>query len=131
MKSFVRSQFDPAIPHPAPVNNPATLSTGEAVNQICRHCAKKLDKICKTGPRGKPLAIAEIERAMEAPYKINIFGETLEEVMRTQLEADFAGKKEDVPRLLPFLTKAILSLNGCKTEGIFRVPGDADAVTGK
>ena len=34
-----------------------------------------------------------------------------------------------LPRVLPFLADAILSMNGCKTEGIFRVPGDADAVT--
>jgi len=36
-----------------------------------------------------------------------------------------------IPRILPFLADAILELNGCKTEGIFRVPGDADQVTGK
>lgn len=34
-----------------------------------------------------------------------------------------------LPRIVPFLAEAILKLNGCQTEGIFRVPGDADAIT--
>lgn len=34
-----------------------------------------------------------------------------------------------VPRIMVFLAEAILQLNGCSTEGIFRVPGDSDAVT--
>ena len=33
-----------------------------------------------------------------------------------------------VPRILPFLADAILALGGSRTEGIFRVPGDADGV---
>ena len=37
----------------------------------------------------------------------------------------------NIPRIIPFLADAILDLNGCQTEGIFRVPGDADAVTGR
>jgi hypothetical protein len=35
----------------------------------------------------------------------------------------------DIPYILIFLADSILQLGGCKTEGIFRVPGDADAVT--
>jgi hypothetical protein len=33
-----------------------------------------------------------------------------------------------VPIVLPFLTDGILALGGTRTEGIFRVPGDGDAV---
>jgi len=34
-----------------------------------------------------------------------------------------------IPRILPFLANAIIELNGQSSEGIFRVPGDADYVT--
>lgn len=34
-----------------------------------------------------------------------------------------------VPRILVFLAREILRLRGHISEGIFRVPGDADAVT--
>jgi hypothetical protein len=33
-----------------------------------------------------------------------------------------------IPRILPFLSVAILDLQGKTSEGIFRVPGDVDAV---
>jgi len=33
-----------------------------------------------------------------------------------------------LPRVLPFLANAVLDLNGCQSEGIFRVPGDSDGV---
>lgn len=36
----------------------------------------------------------------------------------------------DIPRVLTFLVDSILNLNGCQSEGIFRVPGDAEAVSG-
>lgn len=34
-----------------------------------------------------------------------------------------------IPQIVTFLTRAVHDLNGTSTEGIFRVPGDADAVT--
>lgn len=34
-----------------------------------------------------------------------------------------------IPIILPFLADGILALGGTKTEGIFRVPGDGDAVS--
>ena len=55
-----------------------------------------------------------------------MFGETLEFIMKLQ-EKSFP--KLNIPRILPFLTNAILELNGQSSEGIFRVPGDADYVT--
>jgi hypothetical protein len=36
--------------------------------------------------------------------------------------------KMHYPRILVFLVHSILRLNGCKSEGIFRVPGDADCI---
>lgn len=34
-----------------------------------------------------------------------------------------------IPRIVPFLADAVHQLNGQQSEGIFRVPGDADDVT--
>ncbi|KAJ3180906.1 hypothetical protein HDU87_001552 [Geranomyces variabilis] len=93
---------------------------------VIQHCWKKLARICTTGPRGKTPTIAEIHRAQEAPFSPSLFGEPLDDIMRVELERN---PKAVVPRILPFLADAIIALNGCRTEGIFRVPGDADAVT--
>lgn len=37
---------------------------------------------------------------------------------------------KELPILLPILADAIYKLDGMKTEGIFRVPGDAGQVAG-
>lgn len=34
-----------------------------------------------------------------------------------------------IPKIVLFLTNAVHELDGKRTEGIFRVPGDADSVT--
>ncbi|KAI8814450.1 Rho GTPase activation protein [Cladochytrium replicatum] len=96
------------------------------VDILSKHAHKKLLRICKVGPRGKTISLQEIERAQEAPFLASVFGETLDDIMKTQT-AEFPELK--LPRILPFLAEAILTLNGCKTEGVFRVPGDVDAVT--
>jgi hypothetical protein len=46
--------------------------------------------------------------------------------MQRQLET---GDTSDVPRILPALADAIVRLQGQKSEGIFRVPGDAEGVS--
>jgi hypothetical protein len=80
-------------------------------------------------------------RIQEAPFQALLFGETLEEIMRQQRENEIklaveSGKTSEsarhssVPNILLFLTDAVLKLNGCQTEGIFRVPGDIDMVNG-
>ncbi|KND03644.1 uncharacterized protein SPPG_01117 [Spizellomyces punctatus DAOM BR117] len=101
-------------------------STAGKVAMVVQHCWKKLLRICKTGPRGKTPTTAEIQRAQEAPFTQSLFGEPLEDIMKTELEKN---PHASLPRILPFLADAIIHLNGCRAEGIFRVPGDADAVT--
>ncbi|KAJ3054221.1 hypothetical protein HK097_002390 [Rhizophlyctis rosea] len=96
------------------------------VDVLAKHCMKKLLRICKTGPRGKTPTAQEIERAQEAPFSQNLFGETLEDIMKMELEIN---PNAEMPRIMKFLADAILHLNGARTEGIFRVPGDADMVT--
>ncbi|KAI7899381.1 uncharacterized protein BX663DRAFT_441361 [Cokeromyces recurvatus] len=103
--------------------------------QICRqlnknpkiqYVTRRLNRICTKGARGKILSAAEIERAMEAPFKPSVFGESLESIMVLERKNQSTLK---IPKIVTFLTHAVHHLNGKTTEGIFRVPGDADAVT--
>lgn len=48
----------------------------------------------------------------------SLFGELLEDIMAIQ-NRDFPGALP-VPRIMPFLTEAVLKLNGQRSEGIFR-----------
>ena len=53
-----------------------------------------------------------------------MFGESLVDIMASQREKHPDLK---IPLILKFLAEGIIRLNGCGTEGIFRVPGDSDA----
>jgi hypothetical protein len=55
-----------------------------------------------------------------------VFGQTLTEIMNMQRDT---YPDEEVPHIVHFLTQAILDLDGKNTEGLFRVPGDADAIS--
>lgn len=122
LTQFIKQYYDQEI-----CNSPFT-SQGQkhTIYTIITHCIKKLDRICKTGPKGKVPTINEIEAGKEAPFKPSLFGETLNDIMKIQ-ESIYPQLK--IPRILDFLAKAVLDLNGCHTEGIFRVPGDVDMVS--
>jgi hypothetical protein len=128
IKSFIRQRFNSKEPL---VSESIPEGTFNPLNVLSRHLDKKMEKICYAGPRGKPLTDAEIERAMEAPFRVSVFGETLSEVMRSQMADDKEKGRphQPIPRILPFLTDAIIRLRGNQSEGIFRVPGDSDDVT--
>ncbi|CAG8760739.1 15551_t:CDS:2, partial [Acaulospora morrowiae] len=96
------------------------------VDLLSKHVHSRLTRICKRGPKGKVLTLAEIERAKEAPFNPSVFGESLEFVMELQKKTHPELK---LPRILPFLADAILELKGQSSEGIFRVPGDAEFIT--
>lgn len=110
LKKFAENHFDNVDPN---------------IQVLAKYAHKKLLAVCKKGPRGKVPSANEIERGLEAAFNPSVFGETLGEVMRIQMKQ---YPDETLPHILTVLTKAIRDLNGFKTEGIFRVPGDADAV---
>lgn len=95
------------------------------IDTLARYSFKKIMRVCETGARARVPTLPEIERARDAPFNPSVFGSTLEDIMAMQ-----SDKLPDIklPLVLTSLTEAILRLNGTKTEGIFRVPGDTDAV---
>ncbi|KAF8973177.1 hypothetical protein BDZ97DRAFT_1912748 [Flammula alnicola] len=97
------------------------------VDVMAKHCLRRLSSISKKGPRGKPPMIAEIETASDAAFNPSTFGESLDAIIRLQ-ERNYPHQK--IPIILPFLADGILALGGTKAEGIFRVPGDNDSVSG-
>ncbi|KAG8904474.1 hypothetical protein FRB99_001686 [Tulasnella sp. 403] len=96
------------------------------IDIMAKYCISRLATISKKGPRGKPPSVQEIESAADAAFNPSTFGESLESIMRLQLRTYPDSK---VPIILPFLTDSIIALGGSKREGIFRVPGDGDAVS--
>ncbi|KAH7102162.1 hypothetical protein BKA62DRAFT_118752 [Auriculariales sp. MPI-PUGE-AT-0066] len=95
------------------------------IDVMAKYCLKRLHIISRKGPRGRALTIPEIESASDAAFNPSTFGEPLDAIMRLQSRT---YPNERVPIVLPFLADAILALGGSRTEGIFRVPGDGDAV---
>jgi hypothetical protein len=94
---------------------------------LSQHCYRKLARTCIVGPRGKTLSLKEIEQRMNAAFHFSYFGETLEDIMEQQKKSE--NSELEVPAIMIFLADSILKLNGCQTEGIFRVPGDADSIS--
>ncbi|KCV70539.1 hypothetical protein H696_02885 [Fonticula alba] len=108
---------------PPPSMSPASA---DRIATYIQFCQRKLRHIAVVGPRGKTPTLGELERAVEAPIRPSVFGEPLEEVMRLQQRA---CPEMSIPRILPFLTDAIVRLGGERTEGIFRVPGDTEMIS--
>ncbi|KAK0212594.1 hypothetical protein DFS33DRAFT_1370164 [Desarmillaria ectypa] len=96
------------------------------VDIMAKHCMRRLSFISRKGPRRKPPSTAEIEIASDAAFNPSTFGESLDAIIRLQ-ERNYPHQK--VPIILPFLADGILALGGTKSEGIFRVPGDGDAIS--
>ncbi|KAF8259441.1 hypothetical protein EI94DRAFT_1773929 [Lactarius quietus] len=63
--------------------------------------------------------------SQDAAFNPSTFGEPLDAVFRLQ-ERTYPTQR--VPIVLPFLADGVLALGGTKSEGIFRIPGDSDAV---
>lgn len=126
----------------------STHVTQNQVDVISQYVSTRLKRICARGAKGKVLTAAEIERAkvmnekndltwkshvnvgvvflQEAPFKPSIFGEDLELIISLPSHCDNGLK---IPKIVPFLADAVLKMNGLQSEGIFRVPGDAEEVT--
>jgi len=103
-----------------------TTHTEGRIDVMAQYGLHRLEAISKKGPRGKAPSITEIEIASDAAFNPSTFGEPLDAIYRLQSRTYPTLK---IPVILPFLADGILALGGTKSEGIFRVPGDADAVS--
>lgn len=63
------------------ISTSSITSDDERISTLMRHCYHKLERICKTGPKGKSLTSAEIARAKEAAFKPSPFGENLDYIL--------------------------------------------------
>ena len=109
------------------VNEDANKRNELKLNRITRACKRRLERINVTGAK-KGLKVPQLEEVLLSKYTIlnpSLFGSTLDEIMGEQ-------KKKcpllSLPWIQTTLSEAILRMNGAKTEGIFRVPGDLDEV---
>lgn len=99
----------------------------EFLTRLARTCFKRLEKINLTGAK-KGLRSPSIEEVLLAKSTIlnpSLFGASLEEIMSVQRKK---CPHLQLPWIQKVLSEAVLHLNGTKTEGIFRVPGDLDEV---
>ncbi|KAI7862382.1 hypothetical protein BDF14DRAFT_1856420 [Spinellus fusiger] len=99
----------------------------DETDKLSQHVSIKLKRICQRGAKGKVLTPPEIERAKVAPFKPSVFGESLEFIMQLQRQDPQCSLQ--LPQIVPFLAESVNEMNGKHSEGIFRVSGDADAVT--
>lgn len=104
-----------------------TKNQAESIAGYIDFCLRKLPRVKLTGGRrgNEVPKLEEVEHAKTSIFNPSMFGSALEEVMETQ-ETKLPGR--DIPWVVTTLAEAILRHNGAKTEGIFRVPGDIDAV---
>ena len=97
------------------------------LHKIANACKRRLERINVTGAK-KGLKVPQLEEVLLSKYTIlnpSLFGSTLNEIMSEQQKK---CPLLSLPWIQTTLSEAILRMNGAKTEGIFRVPGDLDEV---
>lgn len=97
----------------------------DSIRKIARFCSRKVNRIIEHGTTGKSLTLQEVELARLASFQIMKFGDSLVSIMNCELEQ---SPSSTVPRVLRFLTQAIIDLDGFRCEGIFRLCANMDKV---
>ncbi|KAJ2227940.1 hypothetical protein IWW45_006811 [Coemansia sp. RSA 485] len=85
----------------------------------------QLGRVKRTGSRTSELSVKELRLAMTVPSRPLVFGGALGEIMA---DPELVNRNTGLPRVLEQLVGLITSLDGESTEGLFRVPGNSDAV---
>jgi Rho GTPase-activating protein 39 len=116
MEAYVRDDISETA------NNP---DTDKQITKIAAYVLMRFNRRCQTGPGTLPI-VEDIERTLNAPFHPSAFGNTLDEIMR---HPELIDETKHYPKVLIFLSEAVLNLGGCQTEGIFRVPGDHEYIT--
>lgn len=97
------------------------------LGKLARACMRRLERIQVTGAKKglKAPTIEEIILSKSTILQASLFGTTLDEIMSMQRKK---CPSLQLPWIQTVLSEAVLRLNGSRTEGIFRVPGDLDEV---
>ncbi|KAJ2461760.1 hypothetical protein GGI02_005622, partial [Coemansia sp. RSA 2322] len=85
----------------------------------------QLGRVKRMGSRTSEISAKELRLAMTVPSRPLVFGGSLDDIMA---DPELVSRRSGLPRVLEQLTGLIGSLGGDRTEGLFRVPGDADVV---
>lgn len=103
-------------------------SETDRANQMAHACLKRLERIHLTGAKKglKKPTLDEIFLSRQTVVSPSLFGSRLDEIMRVQ--ATKCQQQLTLPWIQTALSEAVLRLDGARTEGIFRVPGDLDEV---
>ena len=102
-------------------------NTNVMIAKLARACLRRLERIHVTGAKKglKAPTIEEIILSKSTILQASLFGTTLDEIMNMQRKK---CPNLQLPWIQTVLSEAVLRLNGARTEGIFRVPGDLDEV---
>ncbi|KAJ1663829.1 hypothetical protein EV178_004638 [Coemansia sp. RSA 1646] len=84
----------------------------------------QLARAKRAGGRTTEMPAAEMRLAMTVPSRALVFGASLDDIVADPELVTRAG----LPRILEQLVGLIIGLGGESTEGLFRIPGDADSV---
>ncbi|KAJ2662653.1 hypothetical protein IWW48_001711 [Coemansia sp. RSA 1200] len=79
----------------------------------------------RSGGRTIAMSAAELQLAMAVPSRARVFGAALDDIAA---DSALVASQTGLPRIVEQLVSLIVSLGGLSTEGLFRIPGDADAV---
>lgn len=90
------------------------------ISLMLKYVGNRLEKLGRTGPRGHLPTLEDIANTFTLPFRHQVFGVTLFELMEYAENRDETGH---YPRILTFLAESVLRLKGTAVEGIFRVPG--------
>lgn len=100
-------------------------SSVPSIQPISEYCHKKLTRLNAQGSKMRVPSPMEVCRYLEAPYYTGYFEESLTNIM--QLDRQKKASIQ-VPLIFSFLKEALVKLNAGSTEGIFRIPGDAETI---
>ncbi|KAJ1794046.1 hypothetical protein LPJ59_004617, partial [Coemansia sp. RSA 2399] len=84
----------------------------------------QLSRTKRAGGRTTEMTAGEIRLAITVPSRALVFGASLDDIVADPELVTKAG----LPRILEQLVGLIIGLGGESTEGLFRIPGDADSV---
>ncbi len=105
-------------PSASPTGN--SPSARERISGMADFCVNRITLLKRNGPRGYLPTIEEIGHTMTLPFRHQVFSVSLDAILRHPENVDLATGN---PRVLTFLSEAIIALGGFESEGLFRVPG--------